>query len=41
MFRWAINRAKECNAHLVQLTTDKQRPLVITFYTDLGFITTH
>jgi len=26
MFEWAINRAKERKAHLLQLTTDKKRP---------------
>lgn len=41
MFEWAINRAKERNAHLLQLTTDKKRPLAIKFYEDLGFTATH
>lgn len=41
MFGWAINRAKERNAHLIQLTTDKKRPKAIKFYEDLGFKTTH
>ncbi len=41
MFTWAINRAKERNAHLLQLTTDKQRPQAIKFYEDLGFKSTH
>lgn len=41
MFEWAINRAKERNAHLLQLTTDKQRPQAIKFYEDLGFMATH
>ncbi|MBU2930245.1 GNAT family N-acetyltransferase [Winogradskyella psychrotolerans] len=41
MFRWAINRAKERNAHVLQLTTDKQRPKAIKFYEDLGFKATH
>jgi len=41
MFKWAINRAKERNAHLLQLTTDKRRPNAIKFYTDLGFIDSH
>ena len=35
MFQWAINRAKERNAHLLQLTTDKMRPEAIKFYEDL------
>jgi len=41
MFEWAINRAKEKKAHLLQLTTDKQRPKAIQFYEDLGFKQTH
>lgn len=38
---WAIDRAKEKNAHLLQLTTDKQRPRARKFYEDLGFQATH
>jgi len=41
MFKWVINRAKERNAHLLQLTTDKKRPQTIKFYKDLGFKATH
>lgn len=41
MFEWAIDRAKERKAHLLQLTTDKKRPKVIKFYEDLGFKATH
>ena len=41
MFHWAINRAKERNAHLLQLTTDKKRPEAIKFYEDLGFTQSH
>lgn len=41
MFEWAINRAKERNAHLLQLTTDKKRPKAIKFYKDLGFKQSH
>jgi len=41
MFEWAINRSKERNAHLLQLTTDKKRPKAIKFYEDLGFKATH
>jgi len=41
MFKWAIHRAKERNAHLIQLTTDKERPKAIKFYEDLGFKSTH
>ncbi len=41
MFEWAINRAKEKNARMLQLTSDKQRPRAIKFYEDLGFKATH
>jgi len=41
VFEWAINRAKERNAHLLQLTTDKKRPDAIRFYESLGFKATH
>lgn len=41
MFKWAINRAQERKAHVLQLTTDKQRPEAIKFYLDLGFIDSH
>ncbi|MEX0312916.1 MAG: N-acetyltransferase family protein [Allomuricauda sp.] len=41
MFKWAINRAKERGAHLLQLTTDKKRPKAIAFYESLGFKATH
>lgn len=41
MFEWAIRRAKERNAHLLQLTTDKKRPEAIKFYEDLGFKKSH
>ena len=41
MLEWAIERAKERNAHLLQLTSDKQRPRAIKFYEDLGFTASH
>ena len=41
MFLWAIDRAKERGAHLLQLTSDKQRPDAIRFYERLGFKSTH
>jgi GNAT superfamily N-acetyltransferase len=41
MFEWAIERAKQKGAHLLQLTTDKQRPSAIQFYETLGFKKTH
>lgn len=41
MFEWAINRARERNCHLVQLTTDKSRPEALRFYENLGFKASH
>ncbi|CAL2103725.1 L-amino acid N-acyltransferase YncA [Tenacibaculum sp. 190130A14a] len=41
MFLWAIERAKEKGAHLIQLTSDKQRPKAIQFYETLGFKASH
>ncbi|MEM9076679.1 MAG: GNAT family N-acetyltransferase [Bacteroidota bacterium] len=41
MFEWAIERAKEKKAHVLQLTTDKKRPKAIRFYEELGFKATH
>ncbi|MBT29133.1 MAG: GNAT family N-acetyltransferase [Thalassobius sp.] len=41
MFLWAIERAKERKAHVVQLTTDKQRPDALRFYEKLGFKASH
>ncbi|MEZ0539756.1 GNAT family N-acetyltransferase [Fibrella arboris] len=40
-FLWAIERAKERGAHLLQLTTDKKRPDALRFYESLGFSATH
>ena len=41
MFNWAIQRAKDKGAHVVQLTTDKQRPGALKFYEKLGFRASH
>ena len=41
LFEWAINRARERKAHLLQLTTDKKRPEALKFYEHLGFRATH
>jgi len=40
-FKWAIQRAQERNAHVLQLTTDKQRSGAIRFYEKLGFKASH
>ncbi len=41
IFQYAIQRAKEKGAHLLQLTTDKQRPDAIMFYESIGFVASH
>ena len=41
VFDYAINRAKDRGCHLIQLTSDKQRPDAIRFYESLGFGATH
>lgn len=41
MFEYAINKAKEMNCHMVQLTTNKGRPDAHNFYQKLGFKATH
>ncbi len=41
MIEWAIRRAKERNAHVVQLASDKKRGDAIRFYERLGFRPTH
>ena len=41
LFEWAIARARERGCHLVQLTTDSQRPDALRFYESLGFAATH
>jgi GNAT superfamily N-acetyltransferase len=38
---WAIERARERNCSIVQLTSDKQRPGALRFYESLGFSATH
>ena len=41
LFNWAIARARERGAHVLQLTTDKQRPQALKFYEKLGFKASH
>ncbi|MEM1339040.1 MAG: GNAT family N-acetyltransferase [Bacteroidota bacterium] len=41
LLKWAIHRAKENGAHLVQLTTDKKRQDALQFYQQLGFTASH
>ncbi|TXB59438.1 GNAT family N-acetyltransferase [Phaeodactylibacter luteus] len=41
LMAWAVARARQRGAHVVQLTSDKQRPEAIRFYEQLGFRATH
>ena len=41
LISYAIDRARGRNCRIVQLTTDKRRPDVVTFYESLGFIASH
>ena len=41
LFAWAIKISKEKGAHLLQLTTDKKRPMALKFYKKLGFTASH
>lgn len=41
LFEWAIHRAREKGAHILQLTSDKRRPDAIRFYQKLGFTASH
>ena len=41
LITWAINQSRKLNCHMLQLTTDLQRPQALNFYTQLGFIASH
>ncbi len=41
LFTWAIERARQKNCHLIQLTSDKARPEAMRFYQSLGFVASH
>lgn len=41
MIEWSIAKASEVGCHVVQLTTDKQRPEALEFYKKLGFVASH
>ena len=41
LFKWAIQRAKEKNCNIVQLTSNKQRSEALRFYENLGFKASH
>lgn len=41
LFSWAFRRAQQRGCHLIQLTTDKERPEALRFYESLGFSASH
>jgi GNAT superfamily N-acetyltransferase len=41
LLAWAIDRSKARGVHMIQLTTDKQRPEALRFYEKLGFKNSH
>jgi ribosomal protein S18 acetylase RimI-like enzyme len=41
LFDWAITAARRRGCHLVQLTTNAERPDALAFYRSLGFDVTH
>lgn len=41
VFGWAIDRARERDCHLIQLTSDKKRPEALRFYESLNFTASH
>ncbi len=41
LFQWAIQRAKQQNCNIVQLTSNKERSEAIRFYESLGFEASH
>ena len=41
MIEWCVNKSRELDCHMVQLTMDKKRLKTIEFYKKLGFHDTH
>jgi len=41
LFEYLINLAKERGCHMVQLTTNKERPDAFRFYENFGFVNSH
>lgn len=41
IFQYVLERAQLKGAHVIQLTTDKQRPEAKKFYESLGFVDSH
>jgi len=41
LFQWVFDKARAAGCHMVQLTTNTQRPAAHRFYESLGFVGTH
>src|SRR5690606_16092012 len=41
LFQWVFATARAAGCHMVQLTTNTQRPAAHRFYESLGFVGTH
>lgn len=41
LMEWAIERARQRNCRMIQLTTNKARPAAQRFYQSLGFVDSH
>ena len=41
LMEWSVDRARQRNCRLVQLTSDKRRTDAHRFYADLGFVASH
>jgi GNAT superfamily N-acetyltransferase len=41
LIAWAVERARQRDCHMVQLTSDKARADAIRFYESLGFVASH
>lgn len=41
LIEWAIEKSREQDCHMIQLTTNKSRPEALEFYKKLGFMASH
>jgi GNAT superfamily N-acetyltransferase len=41
LIQWAIEKSRQLNCRMVQLTTDLQRPDALEFYKRIGFVASH
>lgn len=41
LIEWAIQKSIEQGCHMIQLTTDKNRPETLEFYKSIGFTASH